>query len=270
MDLNRAKILIEKINSLHKSMGADASHIAAIEKDLMLNYIRQLYEVVRSEEPATTKSASKVEIIKSTPKPKPIKKSTPAPKPVEREIIVPDEIEEIEVPPVVSAPKPIRKAPRVIEVPDALADYKAPAPTPTPRPKPTPPPPPPPTPVAKPTPPPPAPKPTPVPTYSADEDMEELFEHGSARELSEKLSNLPIRDLRKAMGLNEKIFTMNELFGGNQPAYDKAMIELNALNNFEEAKAYLIQNVAGKYEWTKRNKKKKAQNFIKLVRRRYA
>lgn len=269
MDLNRAKIIIEKINSLHKSMGADASHIAAIEKDLMLNYIRQLYEVVLSEEPATTKSASKVEIIKSTPKPKPIKKSTPAPKPVVREIIVPDEVEEIQAPPVVAPPKPVRKAPRVIDVPDVLAEYKAPAPTPRPKPTP-PPPPPPPAPVAKPTPPPPAPKPTPAPTYSASEDMEELFEHGSARELSEKLSNLPIRDLRKAMGLNEKIFTMNELFGGNQPAYDQAMSELNALSNFEQAKAYLIQNVANKYEWTKQSKKKKAQNFIKLVRRRYA
>ena len=103
-----------------------------------------------------------------------------------------------------------------------------------------------------------------------DEDMEELFEHGSAKELSEKLSNLPIKDLRKAMGLNEKIFTMNELFGGSQPDYDKAMNELNGMSNFEQAKVYLIQNIAGKYGWTKRGKKKKAQNFIKLVRRRYA
>lgn len=266
MDLNKAKILIEKINSLHKSMSADASHIAAIEKDLMLSYVRQLYEVTLSDAPATTKQKSKVEIIKSTPKPKPIKKSTPAPKPVEREIIVPDEVEEIEVP-VVSPPKPVRKAPRVIEVPDVLEEYKAPAPTPTPRP--IPPPPPRPAPVAKPTPPP-TPKPTPAPTYAMDEDMEELFEHGSAKELSEKLSNLPIKDLRKAMGLNEKIFTMNELFGGSQPDYDKAMSELNGMNNFEQAKAYLVQNIAGKYGWTKRGKKKKAQNFIKLVRRRYA
>ncbi|MFT4759842.1 MAG: hypothetical protein ACI9XO_002113 [Paraglaciecola sp.] len=251
MDLNKSKILIEKINSLHKSMGGDASHIAAIEKDLMLSYIRQLYEVVLSDTPATNKAASKVEIIKSTPKPKPIKKFTPAPKPVEREIMVPDEVEEIEAP-IVSSPKPIRKAPRVIEVSEVLSEYTAAAPTRTPRPEPL---------------------PTlsaPVPTYAGDDDMEELFEYGSARELSEKLSNLPIRDLRKAMGLNEKIFTMNELFGGSQPDYDNAMGELNGMRNFEEAKAYLIQNIAKKYDWTKRSKKKKAQNFIKLVRRRYA
>jgi len=274
MDLNRAKILIEKINSLHKSMGADVTHISAIEKDLMKSYVRQLYEVVITETSSPTKASPKVEIIKSTPKPTTRKKSTPPPKPVELEVIVPDEVAEIEEIPVPAPPKPVRTAPRVIAVPDSLTEYKAPVPTPTPKPVPPPPPvistPP----VAKPTPPPPpppAPKPASTTAYHAeDEEMEELFEQGAARELSEKLSNLPIRDLKKAMGLNEKIFTMNELFGGNQPAYDATIDALNGMRNFDEAKEYLVKNIAAKYGWVKSGRKKKAQNFIKLVRRRYA
>lgn len=274
MDLNRAKILIEKINSLHKSMGADATHISAIEKDLMKSYVRQLYEVVITEASSPTKAAPKVEIIKSTPKPTTRKKYTPPPKPVELEVIVPDAVEEIEEIPVPAPPKPVRTAPRVIAVPDSLTEYKAPAPIPTP--KPTPPPAPVPTPpVAKPTPPVPTPPPAPRPAsttgyHAEDEEMEELFEQGAARELSEKLSNLPIRDLKKAMGLNEKIFTMNELFGGSQPDYDATIDALNRMRNFDEAKEYLVKNIATKYGWAKSGRKKKAQNFIKLVRRRYA
>ncbi|HMN89002.1 MAG TPA: hypothetical protein PKD70_00620 [Saprospiraceae bacterium] len=45
MDLQQAKILIEKIGALHKSVSLNKGHIAAIERDLMLSYIRQLYDV---------------------------------------------------------------------------------------------------------------------------------------------------------------------------------------------------------------------------------
>ena len=274
MDLNKAKILIEKINSLHKSMGSDASHIAAIEKDLMLSYIRQLYEVVLSETTDAAKPASKVEIIKSTPKTT-SRPNPPIPqKPVELEVILPDEVEEIQAPVNIDPPRVVRTTPRVIEVPDSLSSYQVPVSAPRPTPPPPPPPPVAPPPVAPPPPvvqtPAPAPAPPATVYTSDDEEIEELFAEDSARELSEKLSNLPIKDLRKAMGLNEKIFTMNELFGGNQPVYDATINDLNGLNNFQEAKAYLIKNIAGKYGWTKGSKKKKAQNFIKLVRRRYA
>ena len=253
MDLQKAKILIDKINSLHKSMGTDADGVAAIEKDLMLSYIRQLYEVFLSDAPATTKKTSKVEIIKSSPKPKPRKKSTPAPKPVELEVVAPE-------PPV---PKPPRPTPRVIQVPDSIAQELEAAAPPPPAPKPKP------KPKPVPTPPPPTPKPSPILAID-DEDLAELFEAPSTKELSDKLSNLPIRDLRKAMGLNEKIFTINELFAGDSGQFEKAMKELNDLGSFDEAQAYMIQNLAGKFDWAKRGKKKKAKNFIKLVRRRYS
>jgi len=260
MDLQKAKILIDKINSLHKSMGSDADGVAAIEKDLMLSYIRQLYEVFLSEEPVKVKAASKVEIIKSSPKSKPRK--TTRPKPVQLEVITPDEPEPAPEPVRPAPPKPVRKAPRVIQVPDAVAEEIENTPVPPPpasKPKP------------KPTPPAPAPKPKASPILAIDDDdLAELFEEPSTKELSDKLSNLPIRDLRKAMGLNEKIFTINELFAGDASQYDKAMVELNALSSFDEAKVYMIEQLAGKFDWAKRGKKKKAKNFIKLVRRRYS
>ena len=127
--------------------------------------------------------------------------------------------------------------------------------------------------------PPPEPKPNPAPssksqtpkvaTTLSNDELNELFDHKEAKELSEKLSALPIKDLTKAMGLNEKIFTINELFGGDGKAFDTALKTLNTFNNFDQAKAYLCENIANQYNWTSRGKKKKAINLIKLIRRRY-
>lgn len=101
------------------------------------------------------------------------------------------------------------------------------------------------------------------------EDIDTLFEHHQATELSEKLSELPIQDLSKAMGLNEKIFTINELFDGDQEAFKQSVQVLNGFHSFEEAKNYLVQEIAIQYNWAQTEKKNKAKNFIKLVRRRY-
>ena len=72
------------------------------------------------------------------------------------------------------------------------------------------------------------------------------------------------------MGLNERILTVNELFGGDANEFKKAMTDLNRLSSFDEAKQYLAANVVEKYGWTKRNKKGKAKVLIKTIRRRYA
>jgi len=107
------------------------------------------------------------------------------------------------------------------------------------------------------------------PTPSIPQEMIELFETSNGSELSDKLANAPIKDLTKAMGINEKIFTVKELFGGNQEEMDNILTALNGLSDFEEAKSVLMRSVASKYDWHETAKQKKAKNFIKLVRRRY-
>ena len=44
MNLSQAKTQLEKIIALYKSMSADEKNISTIERDLMLSYIRSLYE----------------------------------------------------------------------------------------------------------------------------------------------------------------------------------------------------------------------------------
>ena len=103
-----------------------------------------------------------------------------------------------------------------------------------------------------------------------DGEMDEIFSFSTARELSEKLSALPISDIKKAMGLNERIVTVNELFGGDQSSFDTALTALNQLRSYEEAKDYLIRNVAGRYQWSSKDRKAKAKEFAKLVKRRFS
>lgn len=251
MDLQKAKIILDKINSLYNNLAADAGNISSIERDLMRSYIRQLYETTMDLSAIPTASPSpkprkKVEIIK--PKPR-----TPAPAPV-------IEVEPPAPAPPPPAPEPAPKPkraytpPRVIEIPDSMKELDTPPPAPQPRTAP---------------PPKPAPAAPKVKVAEVDEDVQQLFEHKQGKELSDKLGSLPIRDLTKAMGLNERIFTVNELFGGDNDAFNSAMHALNGLSSFDDAKAWLAQNVVAEYGWTKRNKKNKAKEFIKLIRRRY-
>jgi len=102
-----------------------------------------------------------------------------------------------------------------------------------------------------------------------DEALLALFDDESGNELSDKLAKRPIKDLTKAMSINERIFTVNELFGGDSDEFENLMVALNGLSSFDEAKNVLVGSVADKYDWSSKKKIKKASGFIKLVRRRY-
>ena len=242
MNVKQAKILLEKINRLFQSMTMD-EHISEIEKELMRNYVKSLYEEFMPDGGAKVAPIQKAAPIKVAP---PVRETPP-----------------VVVPPV--------KVERVVETPPPPAKVEV-VPTPTPRPEPAP------RPVAVETPkvekkappvrvvsPPPAPKPA---KAKISEEHQDLFEFKEATDLSERLSQSPIKDLNKAMGINERILTTNELFDGNGDALKDALSTINRLNNFDEAKDYLA-NIAEIYDWASRKKKKKAKIFVKLVRRRF-
>lgn len=244
MDLQQAKIVLNKINALFKNLSIDEGNIASIEKELMLNYIRQFYEsFLDMDAPASPGKKSK----KSAPK----KQEEP-----EFEVVEPKE-----------EPKPKKKEyvpPKIIEIPDSLKELTTeepppPAPKPKPKPKPAPKP----EPVVQ------TPPPTPKPTTSANAvNIDSLLQHKEAKELSEKLSERPIQDLSKALSINDRLLYINELFGKNQNALNDALTHLNQYTRMNEAVPYLSE-LAGQYDWLDKEKKDTAISFIKIVRRRY-
>ncbi len=263
MDFQKNKTLLDKINALYKNISSDPANVSSIEMDLMKSYIRQFYEVFLDLPTETAKPAAPTPVIVE-------------PKHVEPRITLrKPETTPPPPPPLNPQPEPPRPEPPKVE--------RAPEPAPAPPPPPVvvaPPPQPvvvapPPPPIVVEATPPPAPTPAPIelvvpktPTAN-DPEIDELFAFKSATELSEKLSELPITDIKKAMGLNERITAQNDLFIGDAATFDATIATLNQLRSYEEAKDYLVRNVAGKFNWTAKDKKEKAKAFIKLVRRRY-
>jgi hypothetical protein len=107
-----------------------------------------------------------------------------------------------------------------------------------------------------------------MPRPAADKFIE-LFQFKRMGDLSEKLDSSPIENIQKALGLNARILAQNELFRGDKSSFDNAIQKLDAMNHFEDAKSFLCDEIIPMYDWTHEDRLKKAQEFIKLVRRRY-
>ena len=108
-----------------------------------------------------------------------------------------------------------------------------------------------------------------VPEIEYSDEFLSLFVENSSNELSEKLSNRPIKDLKKAFGINEKIFTVKEIFNGDKNAFEDAIEKFNRFNDFEEAKKYILEELAQTFNWDKPGNIKKIGQFIKIIQRRY-
>ncbi len=238
MKHQKSRILLEKINALHKSMRPDNGPVSPIEKDLMLSYLRQLYDLFLDADTsaeAGSPSARAEATPQSPPRPEPLKRTyTP---------------------------------PRIIEIPDSVKELSTDTDAPPPAKEPV-----------KPEPKPPVAPPQPEPEVSrpaakkkstpSKPELEALFEQKKATELSEKLSESPVHDLTRALAINDRLLYMNELFGRDMLALDESLKNLNKFQNMEEAKAFLME-LAGRYDWTDEEKAPTAKTFIKLVRRRY-
>lgn len=240
MDFQKAKIYLEKLNREFARMSKDPENTIRIDEDIMASYVRELYDAILSE--SNNYIAPKAE-------PAPVRP------PAHRAPVYEQPIE-------IAPPPP--PAPVVVEVPPPASPPPAreepPAPAPPPPPAPAPPPPPPP-PVA-------APKPLATAVSSAS-GLDVLFEEKQAKELSEKLAESAIADLKKAIALNDRLMYTSELFAGDGKAFENTLAALNSFNNFEDARDYLVQYCAVHYTWTDKKRLDIAKAFVKLVRRRY-
>ncbi len=221
MDFKKSKALLKKINVLHDSAVDFEGSMTSMEKDLLLQYLRDLYEIILHE--GQSSSASPVRekrfvSVESYPVPKQIQVKEPTkPEPISPQESSAERIN-------VEEPKPVLE-------------------TVEPQPKPE--------------------------GGKTREKLAVLFESDESKDLRSKFSSLPISDISKSMGINDKILTINELFGGDQALFNNVVKELNGFRSFNEAKQYLIGGVAKKQEWYEDQKKGKAITFIKLIRRRY-
>lgn len=111
-------------------------------------------------------------------------------------------------------------------------------------------------------------------TLVADHDEAELgsislWDPVVITELSQKLSFSPIKNVFKSISINERIFTQNELFNGDNLSFRATLEKIEEMNSFEDASAFLKNGVASENNWADPKKIKKAKEFMKLVQRRF-
>lgn len=77
---------------------------------------------------------------------------------------------------------------------------------------------------------------------------EKIQKNKSEKSIGHRLQQNPIKDLKTAIGINEKFLFINELFKGNMKEYNETIISLNACEVREEA-LNILSSLADKYSW---------------------
>jgi hypothetical protein len=87
-------------------------------------------------------------------------------------------------------------------------------------------------------------------------------------EVAHKLKETPVKDLRKAIGINDKFTLINELFRGDEAMYDRSIKTINSFHILQEAEYWINRELKVKLGWN--DSKENVQHFYQLVRRRFS
>jgi hypothetical protein len=86
-------------------------------------------------------------------------------------------------------------------------------------------------------------------------------------ELSEKLTDAPIKDLKKAIGVNDRFLFINELFRGDEAMYERSIKTIQNFSIFAEAEFWIRRELKVKIGW--HDNHPVVKQFDQLVRRRF-
>jgi hypothetical protein len=86
-------------------------------------------------------------------------------------------------------------------------------------------------------------------------------------ELSETLQNSPIKDLKKAIGINDRFLFINELFQGDETSFERSIKTINGFSIYAEAEYWIRRELKTKLGWDLQSESVK--QFDALVKRRF-
>ena len=87
-------------------------------------------------------------------------------------------------------------------------------------------------------------------------------------ELGSTLKASPIKELRKAIGVNDRFVFINELFRGDEPMYERSIKTINNFRILPEAEYWMERELKIKLGWD--DSRDIVQHFYQLVRRRFS
>jgi len=119
-----------------------------------------------------------------------------------------------------------------------------------------------------------------IPTFSQQQTSREINESvGQQESLNDRLKEnkpellhvlkgSPIRDLRKAIDINDRFVFINELFRGDEAMYERCIKTINSFNIYAEAEYWMNRELMVKLGWD--IKRESVQHFYHLVKRRFS
>ncbi len=80
------------------------------------------------------------------------------------------------------------------------------------------------------------------------ESLNDKLKQGKT-ELVEILKETPVKDLRKAIGINDRFLFINELFRGDENMYERCIKTINSFNIYAEAEYWISRELKVKIGW---------------------
>lgn len=87
-------------------------------------------------------------------------------------------------------------------------------------------------------------------------------------ELMEVLKETPVKDLRKAIGINDRFLFINDLFRGDEAMYERSIKTINSFNIYPEAEYWINRELKVKLGWDADHPA--VVQFDHLVKRRFS
>lgn len=120
-----------------------------------------------------------------------------------------------------------------------------------------------------------------IPTLAQQESARELNETMGSRDFSlndklkeevvevgHRLTDVPVRDLRKAIGINDRFVFVNELFRGDDVMYERSIKTINGFRIFAEAEYWIERELKVKLGWDE--SRQSTRHFYQLIKRRFS
>lgn len=103
--------------------------------------------------------------------------------------------------------------------------------------------------------------------HASPESLNDKLKQGKA-ELVEVLKETPIKDLRKAIGINDRFLFINDLFRGDEVMYERSIKTINSFNIYPEAEYWISRELKIKLGWD--TELPVVAQFDQLVKRRFS
>ena len=87
-------------------------------------------------------------------------------------------------------------------------------------------------------------------------------------EIGHRLTDTPVRDLKKAIGINDRFVFISELFRGDEVMYERSIKTINGFRIYPEAQYWIERELKIKLGWD--DSKDTTRHFYQLVRRRFS